>query len=232
MYKPTGIADVHQPVPVDQIKVDTSLGQLSYTLPGIVPLPSAVLTDLIKAGDIKALIHLSGNPVMSCGGEEKFRKAAQKLDLIVAVDIQPNATAAMCDYVLPATDFLERADINFIGKGLQADPYVQFTEAVVPPQYERRHDFRIVLDIAKSMGFYPGNDQEGWEIINQILGMSGLSIDILKTLPHHTKVIGKAPFDDLFEKCLEHKDGKVHCYPPELEEAGLFERCETIFAEL
>ena len=232
MYKPTGIADVHQPVPVDRIKVNTSLGELSYTLPGVVPLPATALADLIEAGDIKVLITLSGNPVMSCGGEEKFRKAAQRLDLMVAVDILPNATVAMCDYALPATDFLERSDINFIGKGLQADPYVQFSEAVVPPQFERRHDFRIVLDIAKSMGLYPGNDEEGWEIINQILGMNGLSIDTLKALPHHTKMIDKAPFDDLYEKCLKHEDGKVHCYPPEFEEAGLFERCETIFAEL
>ena len=232
MYKPTGLADVHRPVPVDKIKVDTSIGELSYTLPGVIPLPAAALPDLIEAGDIKALISLSGNPVMSCGGEEKLRSAAQKLDLMVAVDILPNATAAMCDYVLPATDFLERADINFIGNGLQTEPYVQYTEAVVAPEYERRHDYRIVLDIAKHMGLYPGDDQEGWEIINQILGMSDLSIDKLKVLPHQTRVIEQTPYDDVYDKCLKHEDGKLHCYPPEFEEAGLFDRCEAIFADL
>lgn len=232
MYKPTGFAEFYQPVPVNNIKVDTSLGQLSYTMPGTIPLPAAALPDLIAAGDIKAFISLAGNPVMSCGGEEKFRSAVKKLDLMVALDILPNATAAMCDYVLPATDFLERADINLVSNGMQIEPYAQFTDAVVAPQYERRHDFSTLLDIAKRMGVYPGDDQDGWAIINQILGASGLSIDTLKDLPHQMQKIEPAPYDALYQKCLKHEDGKVHCYPPEFEQAGLFDRCEAIFTEL
>lgn len=232
MYKPTGFANFHNPMPVGSIKVDTSLGQLSYTMPGAMPLPAAALPDLMAAGDIKAFISIAGNPVMSCGGEEKFRSAVQNLDLMVALDILPNATAAMCDYVLPATDFLERADINFVSNCAQFEPYVQFTDAVVAPQHERRHDFSIMLDIAKRMGVYPGNDQEGWEIINQILGASGLSIDTLKNLPHQTQMIDPTSYDDVYQKCLKHEDGKIHCYPSEFEQAGLFDRCEAIFAEL
>ncbi len=232
MYKPTGLVNFHQPLPVNAIKVSTSIGELSYTTPGTVPLPAAALPRLIESGDIKALICLAGNPVMTCGGEELFRHAVGRLELMVAVDIMPNATAAMCDYVLPATDFLERADINLLGSGLQANPYVQYTDAVVTPLHDRRHDYRILLDIAKRMGIYPGEDQDGWAVINQILGKSELSIETLKDLPHQTRVIEEKPYDEVYRKCLKHEDGKVHCYPSEFVKAGLMERCETIFAEL
>lgn len=232
MYKPTGIADMFPPVPVDKIKVKTSLGEMSYTMPGTVPLPAAALADLIESGDIKALICTSGNPILSVGGENGLRKAFQKLELMVSVDILPNATAYMSDYVLPATDFLERADINFIANGLQLQPYVQYTDEVVPPQFNRRHDYAILLDIAKAMGIFPGEDKEGWAIINSILGMKGLSIDQLKGLPDQIKIYENTPYEDVYQKCLKHEDGKIHCYPPEFEEAGLFDRCAEIFDEL
>jgi formate dehydrogenase len=232
MYKPTGLADMHPPVRVGGIEVETSLGTLTYTAPGPAPLPMVALPELIAAGDIKALINLSGNPLMSAGGEEKLRAAIGKLDLLVSVDIQRNATAEMSDFVLPATDFLERADINMIAKGGQPVPYVQFTDAVVEPQFERRDDWRVLLDIAKQMGRYSGQESDGWMIINQILGADQLSVELLKTLPHQTKIYETTDPSDLYEKCLKHEHGKVDCYPTQFVERGLFERCERIFSEL
>lgn len=232
MYKPTGLADMYPPVRVGGIEVETSLGTLAYTAPGPAPLPAVALPELIEGGDIRALINLSGNPLMSAGGEEKLRAAIGKLDLLVSVDIQRNATAEVSDYVLPATDFLERADINMIAKGGQPYPYVQFTDAVVEPQFERRHDWRVLLDIAQQMGRYSGQETDGWLIVNQILSADKLSIEHLRTLPHQTKVYERTDPSDLYEKCLKHEHGKVDCYPAQFVESGLFDRCEAIFSEL
>ena len=232
MYKPTGLADMHPPVRIGGIAVDTSLGKLNYTAPGPAPLPTVALPELIEAGDIKALINLSGNPLLSAGGEQKLRAAIGKLDLLVSLDIQRNSTADMSDFVLPATDFLERADINLISKGGQPTPYVHYTDAVVEPRFERRHDWRVLLDIAEKMGRYPGGETDGWMIINQILGVDKLSIDKLKSLPDQTKVYEKSDYADVYQKCLKHEDGRIDCYPSQFVESGLIERCETIFSEL
>ena len=87
----------------------------------------------MENGDIRALIVLGGNPLLSVGGGERARKAYEKLDLLISVDIYPSATAEMSNYVLPATDWLERPDINLLGSGLQPIPYVQYTDAMAPP---------------------------------------------------------------------------------------------------
>jgi formate dehydrogenase len=232
MYKPTGFADFHPPVPLDMIKVETSLGELSYTAPGPIPLPTVALPELIEAGDIKALVCLAGNPLLSAGGATKLRAALGKLDLLVAMDIQRNSTAEVADYLLPATDFLERADINMVARGSQPNPYVHYTDAVVSPKYERRNDFEVLLEIAKKMGVFPGEDPDGWGIINKILEPDGLSIDKLKALPHQTHSFENKPYDDVYAKCLKHPDGKIHCFPAAFEAAGLFERCDAIFEEL
>jgi formate dehydrogenase len=232
MYKPTGFSDFYPHNPLNAFQVDTSLGELSFSAPGPVPLPTVALPELIENGDIKALINLSGNPLLSAGGESKLRKAIGKLDLMIAVDILRNSTAEMSDYILPATDFLERADINMVARGAQPIPYIHYTDAVVEPKFERRDDWKILLDIAKAMGIFPGEEKDGWGIVNKILGAGGLSIEKLKALPHQTQFFENKPYDDLYQKCITHEDGKVHCYPPEFEQGGLFERCETIFQEL
>ena len=45
----------------------------------------------------------------------------------------------------------EREDVNFAGIGLQFSPSVQFTEAVVPPQFERKPDWWIYERLASAM---------------------------------------------------------------------------------
>lgn len=232
MLKPPAAMPMMPPAKLAAIKVQTSLGELQYSGPGPVPLPAVALPELINNGDIKALINLNGNPLLSVSAEPQWREAIAKLDLLVSLDIQRNTMAEVSDYVLPATDFLERADINFIALGVQTNPHVQYTDAVVQPKYERKHDYRIMLDIIKAMGRFPGDDPDGWGIINKILGARGLSIDQLKNAPNQMQYLEDEPFDQLYQSALQHPDKKVHCCPEIFEEFGLFKRCEDIFQEL
>ena len=77
------------------------------------------MADIIdsKKDPIKALFVISGNPVLSIGGEEKIRAAFRNLDLLVVLDIYRNATGELADFLLPCADFLERSDINSCGIG-------------------------------------------------------------------------------------------------------------------
>ena len=232
MLKPPGAMPMMPPAKLARIKVQTSLGELQYAGAGPIPLPAVALPELIKNGDIKAVINLNGNALLSVSGESKWREAIAELDLLVSIDIQRNSMAEVSDYVFPATDFLERADINFIALGAQTDPHIQYTDEVIQPKYERKHDYRIMLDLIKAMGRFPSDDPDGWGIINKILGARGLSIEQLKNSPHQMHYLEKEPFDQLYQSVLQHPDKKVHCYPEILEEFGLLQRCEEIFQEL
>ena len=124
-YKPMG-SIVPEQAPVQP--VDTPVGSF---VPVLGDLPGNILADVINAPErpVRALINLSGNPLITMCGEEKLRDAFKKLDVIVSIDLYRSDTCEMSDYVLPATDWLEREDINLIAIGGQLTPYVQYTPA-------------------------------------------------------------------------------------------------------
>ena len=233
-YKPTGYADYYPSTSLNQKTVETSVGDFAFPKKSdYLIMPGAMLADFIEAGDIKALVSVSGNPLMTIGGESRMRKAFEKLDVVVTLDMARNATAEVSDYVLAGTDFLERSDINFFTNGLQTIPYIQYTDAVVEPKADRRDDWWILSTIAERMGLKPSTDDDtGFAIVNRVLKRVGLSVDAVKESPQHTREFGETDRGDVFEKCVQTEDKKLHCYPAAFEEAGLFERCDQIFQEL
>ncbi len=233
-YKPTGYADYYPPMPLNQKTVETSVGDFAFPKKSdYLIMPGAMLADFIEAGDIKALVSISGNPLMTIGGESRMRKAFEKLDVVVTLDMARNATAEISDYVLAGTDFLERTDISFFTNGLQSIPYIQYTDAVVEPKADRRDDWWILSSLAERMELKPpSQDETGYAIINRVLNRVGLSVDAVKDAPQHTKLFDESNYSDVFEKCVQTEDKKIRCYPTEFEEAGLFDRCDQILQEL
>ncbi|MEL6342851.1 MAG: molybdopterin-dependent oxidoreductase [Myxococcota bacterium] len=100
---------------------------------------------------IRALFVSAGNPVHSTPGDA-MAKAIGKLDLLVCIDLYQSETARHADYILPATDMLERSDFPVSWTMLQDQPHAQYTPAVVPPQHARRPEWRIFSDLAIACG--------------------------------------------------------------------------------
>ena len=239
-FSPNGYFTEKTPVDLDGLKpFATSVGDLMPPPGEFLPQPAVLLPDLIKGGDVKALVTFYTNPMLSVGGETKLREALPDLDLMVCVDVYRSATAEMSDYVLAATDWLEREDINyFLAMGYQPQtPYVQYSDAMDTPAPGRRHDWWIVSRIAQEMGLAsilddPDSAQDGFAPVNALLAASNLSIDKLRTMPRQTAVFEQSSKDAVFERNLVREDGKVDCCPSNFSEAGLFERCSEIFGEL
>lgn len=120
--------------------------------------PGGILADeILTPGDrqVRALFVTGGNPLITMPNAARLREAFESLDLLVTVDIYRNETGSLAHYTLPATDPLQRADLPFIFPlmlGLQSRPYLQATEAVVPPDGEQRDEATIYLDLARASG--------------------------------------------------------------------------------
>jgi formate dehydrogenase len=118
--------------------------------------PVAALADEITTDHpdrVRALFVTAGNPVHSVpDGSRRLVEAMRRLDLVVSIDLYRNETAALADYVLPATDMLERSDFTITHQVLQVVPHVQWTPAVVPPAHERREEWRTFADLAEASG--------------------------------------------------------------------------------
>jgi anaerobic selenocysteine-containing dehydrogenase len=154
------------------------------------------------------------------------------LELLVVIDIYPTATAEFADWLLPATDQFERADIAASALGMQLTPWVQFTDPVVGPQHERREEWWIFARLAKELGLRSPLDSEDpeeakWSRVDHMLAGSRLSRQILREQPRGRQLDVLPGGKDFFSESLQTRDHKVDCCPPSF--AGAVERCADDF---
>ena len=131
---------------------------------------------------VKAFLAFGCNPVMSNADARRARQALSQLEFGVGIDLFMTPTAELCDYVLPATSFLEMANITTAFEHRPSGKtHLQYRAAVVEPLYERRSDTWIVFELARRMGmaeqFWHGDIEAAYE---HELAPSGISLQQLK----------------------------------------------------
>ena len=134
---------------------------------------------------IKAFIAFGCNPVISNADPRRAREALSKLDFGVAIDLFMTPTAALCDYVLPATSFLEMSNITTAFEHRQlGKTHLQYRAAVVEPLHERRSDTWILFELAKRLGmseqFFHGDIDAAYAYE---LEPTGITLEELKNAP-------------------------------------------------
>ena len=114
-------------------------------------LPVAALREEIETpgeGQIKALLTLSGNPVLSTPDGAGLDRALAGLDFLAAVDIYVNETTRHADVILPPTTALERDHYDLVFHALAVRNTARFTPAVFPKDEDARHDWQIYRELA------------------------------------------------------------------------------------
>ena len=121
-------------------------------------MPAALLPLEIETpgeGQVRALFVSAGNPVLSVPDGEALERALDRLELCVSIDLYVNETNRHADYVLPATTFYEREDLPLAFLGFFSTPFIQFSDAVVPPPGECRQEWEVVEDLSRRLGLAP-----------------------------------------------------------------------------
>jgi assimilatory nitrate reductase catalytic subunit len=101
----------------------------------------------IDAGEIKALISVCFNPLVSLPDANFVRRVLGKLELYVAVDFFLNDTAHHADIVLPGS--LQEEDEGTV---TQVEGRVIKINKAVDPPGDARQDWRIIQDLARALG--------------------------------------------------------------------------------
>jgi anaerobic selenocysteine-containing dehydrogenase len=198
-------------------------------------LPGNLLADMILQDEdpIRALVVVAGNPLLSIGGEARLREAFSKLELLVVVDLYRSATGELAHWLLPSADMLERRDVNLCGLGLQHEPFVQYTEAVVAPRDERREEWWIFARLEQALGFRSvldaGEDPPLFARLDHMLTSVGLSTEKLAELESGSAVLPAPEPGRFFEDWIQTEDRRVDCCPALFRESGALERAEAIF---
>lgn len=173
---------------------------------------------------IKALLNFGSNTVMSNADSRRGREAMKALEFGVAADLFMTPTAELCDYVLPATSFLEMSNITTAFEHRrQGKTHLQYRSAVIEPLAERRSDTWMIFELAKRLGFgehfWQGDIEAGYAYELQ---PSGVSLEQLKSSagglslpaePSYEKHAKPAPHGNTRGFATPSKKVELYCLP-------------------
>jgi anaerobic selenocysteine-containing dehydrogenase len=114
-------------------------------------LPVATLLDEIETpgeGQVRALVVVGGNPVLSTPDAARLDAAIARLDLVVVVDPYVSATARHADVVLPPPGPLQRSHCDLVFAGLSVRNVVNYSPAVRELPADQLDEWEILLVLA------------------------------------------------------------------------------------
>jgi anaerobic selenocysteine-containing dehydrogenase len=116
-------------------------------------LPVATMADEIETagpGQIRALITVAGNPVMSTPDSGRLDAALASLDFMVSVDIYLNETTRHANVILPAPSPLERSEYPMAFFSLAVRNFAEWAPPLFEPQQPTEHEVlaRLALVLA------------------------------------------------------------------------------------
>lgn len=122
-------------------------------------LPLAILNE--DPYPLKALIAYRFDPLLSIPDLNQNKRALEKLDLVVSIDINYSDIAWYSDVILPESTYLERLDCVQQANGLK--PQMFLRQQAVSPRYDTRPGAIILKQLAERLGvgrFFPYESME------------------------------------------------------------------------
>ncbi len=112
--------------------------------------PAATLADEIltpNENQIKAMIMIAGNPVLSTPNGKHLENALTSLEYMVAIDIYLNETTKYANIILPSTTGLETPLYDLVFHQFAIRNTAKYSEALFEKDDEQRHDWEILKEL-------------------------------------------------------------------------------------
>ncbi|EAY30754.1 molybdopterin oxidoreductase family protein [Microscilla marina] len=111
-------------------------------------------------GQIKAMVTIAGNPVLSTPNGTQLNQAFAQLDFMVAIDIYLNETTRHAHIILPPATGLESEHYDLIFHSFAVHNTAKFSSRLFDPVPEAKHDWEILQDLANLLNGEPSTPQE------------------------------------------------------------------------
>jgi anaerobic selenocysteine-containing dehydrogenase len=113
--------------------------------------PVATLADEIEApgeGQVRALITIAGNPVLSAPNGRRLDRALGSLEHMVSIDPYLNETTRHAHVLLPPAPPLSRSHYDLALNAFAVRNVAKYAEPVIPRSPSERHDWEILSELA------------------------------------------------------------------------------------
>ena len=195
--------------------------------------PVAALAEEIATpgpGQVRGLLTVAGNPVLSTPNGRALEAALSSLELLVCVDPYLNETTAHADYILPPVSPLQRPHYDVVFNLLACRNVAKWSPAVLPKAHDELDDGEILsrlheaiaptrrarlqvrakrvmgparlVDMALRAGPY-GAGARLWS--------AGLTLAALRQHPHGLDL---GPLESRLPARLQTSDQRIHAAPP------------------
>ena len=116
-------------------------------------LPVAALAEeLLEPGEgqVRALVTVAGNPVLSTPNGRQLDKALAGLEFMLSIDLYINETTRHADLILPSTSALENDHYDTTFNLLAVRNVTRFNRAILAKPEGALHDWEIFVGLAKA----------------------------------------------------------------------------------
>ncbi|WP_395504975.1 molybdopterin oxidoreductase family protein [Ectopseudomonas hydrolytica] len=113
---------------------------------------SALAEEMLTPGEgqIRALVTVAGNPVLSTPNGRQLEQALQGLDFMLSVDFYINETTRYADLILPPTAPLEHDHYDTTFNVFAVRNVTRFNEAILAKPEGALHDWEIFVGLAQA----------------------------------------------------------------------------------
>ena len=172
-------------------------------------------------GQVRGLITMAGNPVLSAPNGTAIDTALEQLDFMVSIDFYINASTQHADVILPPTGPLEHDHFDVAFHRLAVHNTVRYNEPMFEPEEGQLHDWEIINRLSAKIAALKNIDLRTLpapkEILNQGIrhGHYGveaghpLALDLDK-IRQHPHGLDLGPLKPSLSSRLCTHDGMIH----------------------
>lgn len=176
---------------VGRFKTESGLPEFSGEM------PSSAMADQIEIKgptQIKAMITVAGNPIISSPNSNRLERAFGSLDFMLCIDSYLNETTKHADLILPGTSQLEQSHYDLVFNMISVRNRAKYSNALFKPAKNVKHDWEILLALTyrlnTSIGFVDRIKSEAEYQALKSIGPDGILDLLLRVGPYGTQIPG------------------------------------------
>ncbi len=169
-------------------------------------------------GQIRALITIAGNPVLSTPNGAQLERAIEGLEFRISIDYHITETARLSDYILPPCGPLQKAHYPSPFYHLSVHNMAKYSAAIFPKGADEKDDWEIVEEIARRMAQHnavtlhpPHTPEQALAVMMKASGR--VSFEDVQAAPHG---LDMGPLVPTLPARLRTPNQKINCAPDPL----------------